>query len=56
MFCFDSPPSQVIKIQEDCKRNRSIIRVRIYTQNVPSGNLKCTFEEEMLPPSYRYFF
>ncbi|XP_006615456.1 probable 28S ribosomal protein S6, mitochondrial [Apis dorsata] len=53
MFCFDSPPSQIIKIQEDCRRNRSIIRVRIYTQNVPSENVKCTFEEEMLPPAYR---
>lgn len=56
MFSFDSPPSQVIKIHEDCRRNRSIIRVQIYLQNIPPKNIKCTFEEEMLPPPYRYFF
>ncbi|XP_016920837.1 small ribosomal subunit protein bS6m [Apis cerana] len=53
MFSFDSPPSQVIKIHEDCRRNRSIIRVQIYLQNIPPKNIKCTFEEEMLPPPYR---
>lgn len=55
MFSFESPPSQVVKIQDDCRRNRSIIRVRIYLENVVPENVKCTFAEEMLPPAYRYF-
>ncbi|XP_060821837.1 small ribosomal subunit protein bS6m [Bombus pascuorum] len=53
MICFDVPPSQISKLEDDCGRNISIIRAKIYKQNIPSQDIQCTWEEEMLPPPYR---
>ncbi|CAK9830856.1 Probable 28S ribosomal protein S6, mitochondrial [Anthophora retusa] len=53
MFCFDSPPSQVFKIQDNCRRNINIIRAEVYKEVVPEKQVQCTLEEELLPPPYR---
>ncbi|KOC66949.1 putative 28S ribosomal protein S6, mitochondrial [Habropoda laboriosa] len=53
MFCFDSPPSEIFNIYDYCKRNLSIIRTQIYKEFVPSKNVECSLEEELLPPAYR---
>ncbi|KAK1127427.1 hypothetical protein K0M31_003965 [Melipona bicolor] len=53
MFCFDMPPSQLIRFEDDCKRNIGIIRAQIYRQNEPCSNVQCTLHEELLPPPYR---
>ncbi|XP_043511167.1 probable 28S ribosomal protein S6, mitochondrial [Frieseomelitta varia] len=53
MFCFDMPPSKLLRLEDDCKRNIGIIRVKIYKQNEPCSNIQCTLHEELLPPPYR---
>lgn len=53
MICFDMPPSQICKLEDDCGRNISIIRACVYKQNIAPKNIQCTWEEEMLPPPYR---
>lgn len=52
LIYFDIPPSQVSKIENDCKRNLSIVRATIYKPSEPS-NTECTLHEELLPPAYR---
>ncbi|XP_076751246.1 mitochondrial ribosomal protein S6 [Xylocopa sonorina] len=53
MICFDIPPREMENVQDNCRRNLSIIRSQIFKQNEPDTEIKCTLEEEMLPPSYR---
>ncbi|OAD59717.1 putative 28S ribosomal protein S6, mitochondrial [Eufriesea mexicana] len=52
MICFDISPSQVSKIDDDCKRNISVIRAKIFKPS-ESTKQECTLHEELLPPSYR---
>ncbi|XP_034172721.1 mitochondrial ribosomal protein S6 isoform X1 [Osmia lignaria lignaria] len=51
-LAFDAPPAAIDKIVDECKRNLSIVRVRVYLQNEPQ-QVECTFAEELLPPPYR---
>ncbi|XP_012148461.1 mitochondrial ribosomal protein S6 [Megachile rotundata] len=50
---FDVPPASTFKILDECQRNLSIVRVKIYLRNEPPENVECTFGDEMLPPPYR---
>jgi hypothetical protein len=50
---FDIPPTELNKIVDEYERDVDIVRLKIYKEN--EGNkIQCTFDEEMLPPPYRY--
>ncbi|KAH0953657.1 hypothetical protein HN011_004145 [Eciton burchellii] len=49
---FDIPPTELKKIVDEYQRDVDIVRLKIYQEN--KGNkIRCTFDEEMLPPPYR---
>lgn len=50
---FDAPPRKIEDLLEECGRDIDIIRNRVYKKEV-EPSIPCTFDEEMLPPSYRY--
>ncbi|KZC10822.1 PREDICTED: probable 28S ribosomal protein S6, mitochondrial [Dufourea novaeangliae] len=52
-FCFDVPPTSLMKLSDEFNRDIDVIRTRIYKQNPIESNEECTLEQELLPPAYR---
>lgn len=53
LFYFDVPPSSLVDLSDECRRDMDIIRAQIFTQHQSPKEEACTLEEELLPPAYR---
>lgn len=52
LYRFDLPPSTIINIIDEYKRDVDILRSKIYKEESVK-TVECTLHEEMLPPIYR---
>lgn len=49
---FDVPPTSIVDLQEEFKRDVDIIRRHWVRKEAPE-KVECTLHEELLPPAYR---